>query len=301
MRAAAVALLIAVALARPAAAFEEYEGTRALGMGGATRAWALGSTGPLLNPSGMSLGKIYNVEAAYGYASRLKAQFLHASIVDSTSAAKLAGGLYYTYRSDGVTGTPAGHGHEVGAALSLPVGYLSAGVTAKWFRLEGADRGTQLAPGGVTFDVGLTVRPVERLSLAVVGANLRDLHAGQAPVTVAYGAAFLPVPEVVVALDGLTSLTSDDLTGLRGTGVRAGAEGTFVQRVTVRAGGGTDPMLGVGYLAAGVSALSEVGAVDFGVRGDLWSLETGAARHVFVGLSLRLFLGAEASESAAPP
>ena len=41
MRAAVVVLLLAAALARPAQAFEDFEGTRALAMGGATRAWAL--------------------------------------------------------------------------------------------------------------------------------------------------------------------------------------------------------------------------------------------------------------------
>jgi hypothetical protein len=301
MRAAAVLSLVAVgALARPAFAFEDYEGTRALGMGSATRAWALGGTGPLLNPSGMSLAKLYNVEAAYAYASRLSAQSFHASIVDSTSASTLAGGLYYTYRMDKVGGVE-GHGHEAGAALSLPfASYFAFGATLKYFRLGGPDQGAALSSGGLTFDLGATVRPISQLSLGVVGTNLSDLHVGHAPQMIGYGVAFVPVSDLVLAVDGLTTFTRDEVTHLRGTGVRAGAEGTLAQRVTIRAGGGTDPMLGVGYLAAGASLLSEIAAVDVGVRGDLWTIDAGSTRNVFLGVSLRLLMGTAATESASP-
>src|SRR5260221_12715032 len=121
MRVAAIVLLVAGVVPRPAQAFEDFEGTRALAMGGATRAWALADSAVLLNPSGMSLAKAYNVEAAYAYGTRASEQFFHASVVDSTSASNLAGGLYYTYHLDKPAGL-AGHGHEVGAALSLPIG-----------------------------------------------------------------------------------------------------------------------------------------------------------------------------------
>src|SRR6185436_7391035 len=140
MRVATVVFVLAVAVSAPAVAFEEIEGTRAMSMGGATRAWAVGDSGPLLNPSGMSLVKAYNVEAAYAYTSRFTGQFLHASVVDSTSAANVAGALYYSYRFDERFGV-AGHGHEAGGSLSFPFGNLAVGATVKWFRLAGADQG----------------------------------------------------------------------------------------------------------------------------------------------------------------
>jgi hypothetical protein len=299
MRAAAVVLVLAIGLAGPAQAFEEFQGTRAQGMGGATRAWAVGDSAPLLNPSGMPLLKSYTAEASYAYASRHTGQFIHASIVDSTSDAGIAGALYYTFRMDSPPGLPSGRGHEAGASLAMPIGgRFSLGATVKYFYLSGADQGPALSKGGFTVDAGLTVRPAPSLSLAVVGSNLRDLDAGQAPQTVSYGLAFLPTPELVLALDGLTSFTRDDYLATRGTGVQGGAEWSLAQRVALRAGGGTDPMLGVGYLSAGFSALSEVGAVDVGVRGDLFPIKTGSARNVFLGVSLRLFVqGAAASAS----
>jgi len=298
-------LVLDFGFAGSARAFDDFEGTRAVGMGGSGRAWALADSAVLLNPSGMSLAKAYNVEASYAYGSRLREQFLHASVVDSTSATGLAGGLYYTYRFDKTTGLAAGHGHEVGGALSLPIGTsVAVGGTLKWFRLVGADNGAA-SPAtatwdGFTTDVGATVRPDPTLSFAVVGVNLVDKHRGQVPRMVTYGAAYLPIPEIVLALDGVTSFTRDDVTGTRGTGLRAGIEGALAQRVALRAGGGTDPVAGMGFLAAGLSAVSEMGALDVGVRGDLFQYGTGGTRNLFLGVSLRLFVpGAVASAAAA--
>ncbi|HTA19240.1 MAG TPA: hypothetical protein VK989_08105 [Polyangia bacterium] len=302
MRAAALVLLL-VAIARPALAFEEFEGTRAEGMGGATRAWALADSAPLLNPSGMSLVKAYNVEASYAYGSRLSNQFFHASVVDSTSALGLAGGLYYTYHLDDHVGEVHGHDHEAGVALSLPIGnYLALGATGKWFRLQGADAAPAGAgSGGITFDAGATLRPMPILSFAIVGVNMRDLGNGQAPQMLTYGAAYIPLPSLVLAVDGVTSYTRDAVSGRRGTGVKLGGEWAMAQRAAFRLGGGTDPMLGVGYLSAGASLLTESAAIDFGLRGDLFPMATGSERNVVVGVSLRLFVGAGQPGSAPDP
>jgi hypothetical protein len=303
MRAAAVVLLLVAVVARPALAFEEFDGTRAEGMGGATRAWALADSAPLLNPSGMSLVKAYNVEASYAYGSRLSNQFFHASGVDSTSATGLAGAIYYTYHLDDHVGEEHGHDHEAGVALSLPIGnYLALGATGKWFRLQGADAGPTGTPsGGITFDLGATIRPMPILSLAIVGANMRDLGNGQAPQMLTYGAAYIPLPSLVLALDGVTSFTRDAVSGRRGTGVKAGAEWSMPQRAAFRLGGGTDSMLGVGYLSAGASLISEVAAVDVGVRGDLFPMATGSERNLSVGISLRVFVGQGEPGSAPDP
>jgi hypothetical protein len=212
----------------------------------------------------------------------------------------VAGGLYYTYRFDERAGV-AGHGHEAGGSLSFPFGnHVALGATLKWFRLAGADEGPQGSTGGVTFDGGVTLRPTQTLSLAFVAANLRDLHSGQAPRTLSYGVAFLPIPDLVLAVDGITALTADDTLGFEGTGVRGGGEWLLAQRVAVRAGGGTDPLLGVGYLAGGLSFTSELGALDVGARGDLFPIKAGSTKNFFIGVSLRLFVSG-AMETAEPP
>jgi hypothetical protein len=310
-----LAIVVTAALASPARAFEDFSGTRSLGMGGASRAWAIGDEGPLLNPSGMSLAKAYDIEAAYGYAgaanapaslpatSRLADSFLHASIVDSTSSYNLAGSIYYTYHTADRGGLVA-HGHEAGGALSLPFGeFLSLGATIKYFVLQDADDVAGHG-GGLTFDVGATVRPTPLVSLAVVGTNLRDLGNSQATQGIGYGAALIPVPSLVIALDGLTRLTPDNQTGRKGTSIMGGADFTMAGRLGVRAGGGYDAVTGNGYATVGFSAISEVGSFDAGLRQDLFRSEVSPGferpRETVVGLSLRLFVPAEQTPPQPP-
>jgi hypothetical protein len=299
LAAALSAITLTSVLGASAQAFEEFTPTEALGTGGASRAWAIGDEGPLLNPSGMSLSKAYTIDGTYGYASRLSDQFLHAGIVDSTSPFNLAGGLYYTYHSSNPTGGPAGHGHEGGLALSFPFGpYVSIGATLKYFKLEDADvfNGHD---GGLTFDVGATIRPTEIVSLGLVGTNLRDLANSQATQAVGYGVALIPLTNLLVVADGLTRFTADNQTGRKGTSLMGGAGYTFFSKLAVRAGGGYDATTGNGYLTFGLSGISEIGAFDGGVRQDLTRsmLASGAeVRETVVQISLRLFIPASQTQ-----
>jgi hypothetical protein len=290
----ALAVAATLAAAPAARAFEELTPTQALGMGGASRAWAVGDAGPLLNPSGMTLQKAYTIEGLYGYANRLSDQYLHASIVDDTSSYNVAGGVYYTYHT--ASGALAGHGHEAGVSLAFPFSnFVAIGGTVKYFNLTGGD-----APngndGGVTFDLGLTARPTGVLSLGVVGANLRPLHTSQATQSVGYGVALLPTPALVVTADGLTRFTPDNLTGRKGTSAMAGASYTLFEKVAFRAGGGYDAVTQNGYGTLGASALSDIGALDVGVRQDLLASQ-GTVRETVVNVSLRLFIPASQTQT----
>jgi hypothetical protein len=290
------------ALASPARAFEEYTPTEALGTGQAARAWAVADEAPLLNPSGMSLSKAYTITGGYAYASRLSDQFLHVSIVDSTSPFNLAGGLYYTYHSTSPSGGPSGHGHEGGLALSYPLGpYVSVGGTVKYFKLSDGDA-FQGHDGGVTFDVGATVRPLSFLSVGVVGTNLRSLGTSEATQAVGYGVALIPHPAALLVVDGLTRFTPDDHTGRKGTSIMGGGSYTMFGKLAARVGGGYDASTGNGYVTFGASGLSDIGAIDGGVRQDL---TRGAApgggeqvRETIVGVSLRLFIPAAETQAA---
>lgn len=298
-----LAILATLAFASTAQAFEELTPPEALGMGGAARAWATGDEGPLLNPSGMSLTKAYTLTGSYEYASRLSDQFVHASVVDSTAPINLAGGLYYTYHAQSPSGASSGSGHEGGLALSYPFGpYVSLGATVKYFKLLGGDADGGHA-GGVTFDVGATIRPTQIISLGVVGTNLRNLGTSEAEQAVGYGVALLPIPALRVAADGLTRFTADNQTGRKGTSLMGGAAYTIAGKVAARAGGGYDAATGNGYLTVGASIVSEIGAIDAGLRQDVTKAAivagAGPERETVVGVSLRLFI--PSMQSDAPP
>jgi hypothetical protein len=291
-------------LASPARAFEEFAPLEAVGMAGAARAWATGDQGPLMNPSGMSLTKAYTLTGSYAYASRLSDQFVHASVVDSTSPFNLAGGLYYTYHAQNPGGLPSGSGHEAGLALAYPFGpYVSIGGTVKYFKLLNGDA-TAGHDGGVTFDVGATIRPTQILSIGLVGSNLRDLGTSEASRALGYGVALLPVGSLLVEADGLTRLTADNQTGRKGTSVMGGAAYTVAGKLAARVGGGYDASTANGYLTVGASIVSVVGAIDAGLRQDVTSgvivAGGGEARETVVGISLRLFVPSTPNEDASP-
>jgi hypothetical protein len=276
--------------ARPAAAFEPFVGTRALGMGGGLRAAATGGSGPLLNPSGMSLTQSYNIEADYVFAHARDDNFFHASVVDSTSAFRLAGGFYYTYHSDDPDGPPSGHGHEAGLALALPFGdRVTIGGTLKYFLLSGDQQTVDLKTSGLTFDAGATVRVTSGLSLGVVGTNLRKLQTGLAPLAIGYGIALSPEEDVLLVVDGVTFLAADPPLPRKSTRISGGAEVLLAKKIALRAGGGYDGVSQNGFFTAGFSAVSEAGALDFGARQD--AFQSGSApRETILGVSFRLFV-----------
>lgn len=288
-----LSLLAVCFVSSTARAFEGFVGTRALGMGGASRGAAGAGTGPLLNPSGMSLLDTYNVEAGYHYlfTSAQTDQFFHGSIVDSTSGYKLAGGLYYTYHTDNPQGPASGHGHELGLALSFPFGeYLAVGATIKYFRLSG----DELPIGSddqFTGDVGVTIRPAKALSIGLVGINLRDLHTDVAPVGFGWGLAVTAVQDVLFVLDGVTHFTAaaPALPPQKGTQIMAGFEVLLAKTIALRAGGGYDGVTQNGYFTAGFSAISEAGAFDLGVRQDAF-VNGDQPRETMAGASFRLFV-----------
>jgi hypothetical protein len=303
LAASLAAAFLALFGAAPARAFEGYVGARPLGMGEGSRAWATGDAGPLLNPSGMSLLKTYTVDGGYAYGRTFSENLLHASIVDNTSSYGLAGGIYYTYHATAAPPDGAsGYGHEGGLALSLPFGeMLALGATVKYFHLVNADAGAASpSHNGVTFDIGGTFRPAQALSLAVVGTNLHDLDNGLAPIGLGYGAALMPIPNLILVADGRTTFERDLFTGRKGTSIMGGGEWTLVDRMSLRAGGGYDASSGNGYLTAGLSGLSEIGALDFGLRQDVsqhqYSEGVAAPRQTIVGVNLRVFVPASQTQ-----
>jgi hypothetical protein len=240
----------------------------------------------------MSLIQSYTVEADYWFAHVHDDNFLHASIVDSTSGYKVAGGFYYTYHTDNPAGPAAGHGHEGGLALSMPFGdHLALGATGKYFLLAGDQLAVSGGTGGYTYDVGVTVRPLRTLSFGVVGSNLRKLNVAVAPMSVGYGAAFSPNDILLLVVDGVTNLTADPPLPRKGTRLSAGAEVFLAKTVALRAGGGYDGVTRNGFFTAGFSAVSEAGALDLGVRQDAFRSDSSSSpRETIFGAAFRLFV-----------
>jgi hypothetical protein len=286
---AAVAAGLMVSAPFGAAAFPEYIGSRALGMGGAGRGDARGDEGPVLNPAGMSLSRVYTLDGAYQFITRDGGHFVRASVVDSTSSFNLAGGLSYTYRTASPAGASRLSGHEVGLALSYPFGdRVLVGVNGKYVHVVGDSREANGVANhsGFTLDAGVVVRPASMLTIGIVGYNLRDLSTVNAPVAIGYGIALSPIADLVIAVDGLHDLTTSDPTIGTRTTVGGGVEYMFQQKLVLRVGGGRDGGSRHGYLTAGFAGVSELGAIDIGLRQDI----SGDAKLTLFAVGLRLFV-----------
>ena len=129
------------------------------------RGHATGDAGPMVNPSGMSLTRSYVVEGAYLYGHRASENDVHVSVVDSTSAFNVAGGLYYTYSTSKPMGLVSARGHEWGLALSFPMGdKFSLGMTGKYARLTDERSLVPTAPAGATSERRPVQMPCARFS-----------------------------------------------------------------------------------------------------------------------------------------
>ena len=286
----ALAALCAALLALPgeALAFSDFVGSRGLAMGQAGRADARGDQGPLWNPAGMSLARLYTVEGGYGFITRDGGHAARVSVVDSTSASKLAGGLFYGYRTASPAGVAQLSGHEAGLSLSYPFAeQVLLGVTAKYVNLSGGFEPDMKGDhSGFTADAGLVVRAGSMVTIGVAGYNLRDLRTVLSPLSLGYGVALQPTPDLTLVADGYHDFTTSD--PLRGTTitVSGGAEYVLQRRMVFRLGGGRDGGSEHGFLTAGVAALSELGSLDFGIRQDV----SGQAKLTFIAAGVRLFV-----------
>jgi hypothetical protein len=125
-RPAAIALALLLPSAR-ARAIDEFRARARSAWADTGRAFAVGDSGPMLNPSGMSLVKNFQVlEGSYGYSSRLSPIRCTPpwSTTRPASASPAASTTTITWPSPG--GGVSGHGHEAGLALSVPVANRAA-------------------------------------------------------------------------------------------------------------------------------------------------------------------------------
>lgn len=262
-------------------------GTRSLGVGGALRGAASGDSGPMLNPSGISLIRAYVAEGAYQYGSKDSSHGAHVSAVDSTSAFNIGGALTYTFQRAKPTGGASQTTHLVGGSLCFPLGDLVfLGGSAKYLHFSYDDPGIEQKSQGFIFDAGLTIRPSPLFSLGLVGYNLSNRENNFVPLGFGGGIAVSPLPELSLLLDSVYQRVYGDPN--RDTySIMGGAEYNS-QAFALRLGGGRDGVSRNGYVSAGVSLVSQVGAIEAAVRQDI----SGDRKSTFVGVSARLFVPA---------
>ena len=195
-RARAVGLLLAVlALARtsPALASPGLEGTRHIGMGGASRASSRGTGAMLVNPANLGFTRQFELAPAYQVRFEDNTHGVGFLAMDSLNNQRVALGLGYIATAGGpkvryqdVNGEDktlqlVHAGHEVGMPISINavLGWLAFGIRPKFqfsalrFRdLEGIRQDARKEQTAFGLDLAMSISFRQYATVSVVGQNL---------------------------------------------------------------------------------------------------------------------------------
>lgn len=187
--------------------YGQTETPRIAAMGGALRAFSSSADALFINPANMATSRVYHVGALAQIWPEASRQSYGLAIVDSiVSASRLAGGLGGTWTRQDPSGVDR-TSYDLRFALAFPFSeHFFLGATGRYLsmRQDGFPRGLfdlrpSSAAGGlqgkaivqsITFDAGMTLKPIPELALSIVGTNLTDPGHGFLPLTFGGGVAY---------------------------------------------------------------------------------------------------------------
>lgn len=265
----ALGLLLHATAAR-AQSREDGAPAESLGVGDAVRANAWGPAAIYANPAGLMRVNVLVVEAAYSYLDGKGGHNLGLAAADAKTNPDVALGVAYNF----FTTAPDGRdrdGNQV--RLALATGYRSddlalyAGVGARWLGLtlgkDDTDEGVTETDDIDTWtaDVGLLLELDRRIRFGVVGQNLVDTKAAEAPRLLGLGLSFaFDVLDISANLD--LDLSDDAERTVTTWGF--GADFGVLDSVHLRAGFVRDEPLDAERLTFGLGWSSQTFAVDVG-------------------------------------
>ena len=192
-RAAAGGLALALVISSQASAAPGLDGTRNLGMGGATRASATGTNAMLVSPANMGFTRQFLIDPVYQVQIENNTHGAGVLAMDSLLNPRVAVGLGYiatfggprvTFVDDLGMNRELGlfhQGHEVGLpiAFNAVLGWLAFGVRPKFQHTslrfldpEDKRRDAIKARSAFGLDVSMTISLARYVNIAVVGQNL---------------------------------------------------------------------------------------------------------------------------------
>lgn len=255
--------------------YAELETPRMTALGGANRASSSSLDALYSNPANMAAAKVYHVGVFGQIYPEARRQSYGGAVVDSlissTGLSGGAGGIWSLQDPDGLDREWL----DVRFGLAMPLGDIFfIGVTGKYISLQQNGTGPlgySLASGGlpdsnilqtVTFDAGVTLRPIPEFSIGLTGNNLTNLDTGMIPIMGGLGVAFN------TSDFGLTADVALESKTFGGTNFRAqgGGEVLIADHVPLRAGYRYDQGLRTHAVSGGVGYVDQKFGVDVSVR-----------------------------------
>lgn len=253
--------------------YGEQDTPRNGGLGGATRAVGADINALFSNPANMAASRVYHAGAFAQVLPEAQRQSYGLAAVDSSTSRVAAGigGFYTVQDSEGLKRKAT----DVRLGVALPLSdKLLVGVTGKYLKLRqdglgplGASYASsglnqEAITSGLSFDAGLTVKPVNLLSLGLVGTNLTNPGDGFRPLGVGGG---IGVGKREFSLEGDVAA---DFTTYGKTRMRYMASGEFLagDSYPLRLGYRFDQALKSHMLAGGLGYVDQQFAVEVSVR-----------------------------------
>ncbi len=258
--------------------YGETETPRAAAMGGALRAAGNGTTAPFMNPAGMTLTRVYHIEAQAQVTPEFGRHAYGGTIVDSVTS-RLAGALAIQggfLDEDGIDRSWI----DARLAIAYPItNAFSVGFGGRYMKVveDGlGPLGDSKASGGLvdpeggrfalenvpTFDAGLAVRAGDIVRLGIAGQNLSFPDDGLMPTTFGGGIA-VATEDFTVEVDGLADFNSYESIAAR---MMAGGEVLIADAVPIRAGYRFDQGAESHALSGGVGYLGREFSIEGAVR-----------------------------------
>jgi len=258
--------------------YGQLETPRIAALGGALRASSNSTEALYLNPANLASSRIYHLGALAMIWPRAARQTYSVGAVDSiVSSSRIAGGLAgsFTFQD------PDGVDREVwdvrmGMAFPFSQSFF-AGVSGRYvnatqngFPADGSVLPPSAATGlpnaavgqWITFDAGATLKPVEQLSLSLVGYNLTNPDNYFLPLMLGGAAAWVS-PDFTIEVDWVGDFNTYLDTTHRFMG---GAEYLIADRVPLRAGYQFDEGSGTHSVSGGLGYLAREFSVDLALR-----------------------------------
>jgi hypothetical protein len=261
-------------------------GPREIAVGEAMRGGATGSSAIGLNPAGLPLNRELVFEGGYGYRLEDQASLIGVSACDSTSA--IPGCFYYSYAGSSPEFgdmTLSRRTHMAGSSLAYPISpRVFLGSSVKYFNFD-SDVMNEESASGFNWDLGLTVRISDVVSLGAAGYNLWGADSPEFARAVGGGVLARPLDSLALSFDARWKIEGDDKSARYGGGAElflrpASGQSGF----PIRAGALRDNGLDATYLSAGVGYATMKLAVDVAVRVAV----TGGDNTIFIA-SMRFY------------
>jgi opacity protein-like surface antigen len=254
------------------------ESPRIAAMAGAMRAFSNSTDALFLNPANMASTRVYHVSAFAQLWPDAKRQSYGLAVVDSGSSSRLAGGAGGTWNRqepDGVDRTA----WDLRFALAYPFSDLFfLGLAGRYLSMkqDGYPRGlyglrpSQASAGlpgepivtNITFDAGVTVKPIKELALSIVGANITDPGHSFLPLLFGGGAGY-GTRDFTIEADVMGDFTTYDEAKIRAMG---GGEYLAAHHVPLRLGYRYDQGMRNHTVTGGIGYLDTAYAVELAIQ-----------------------------------